>query len=180
MNIDLSKLRDDIVNELKVIHIMNGKSLTKEEYIKVLQHITNYCYQEKRFLREARIRVTGIRLLSMIGTFKSKNFKEIQNGAKVMSKGAKTSSKNFKEVLKGVRLTSNFFTVENIQNVVMQHEAAKKYHYDYVSYTSDFCSKVMYPQEINPFLESESYTESMKENRQKVLTFSKKYQTKTP
>lgn len=114
----------------------------------------------------------------MIGTFKSKNFREIQNGAKVMCKGAQTSSKNFKEVLNGVRLTSNFLTLENIQNVVMQHEAAKKYHYDYVSYTSDFCSKVMYPQEINSYLKSEGYTDSMKESRQKVLSFSKKYKTK--
>lgn len=173
MNIDLSKLRDDIVNN------MDGNSLTKEEYIKVLQYITNYCSQEKRFLRGTRRRVFAIRLLSVIGTFKSKNFREIQNGAKVMCKGAKTSSNNFKEVLKGVRLTSNFFTLENMQNVVMQHEAAKEYHYDYVSYTSDFCSKVMYPQEINPFLKNESYTAYMKENRQKVLNLSKKYQGKS-
>lgn len=54
MNIDLSKFRDDIVHDLKIIHIMNGKSLTEEEYVKVLQYITNYCFQEKRFLRGAR------------------------------------------------------------------------------------------------------------------------------
>lgn len=179
MNPNLSKLKDDAIYELRMIRIERGETLTTEEYNQVLQRIAKDCLIKKKFIRGARLRMFNLQLLTTIGTIRRKNFKETRHGTKTIRRGAKETSKNFKEVLKGVSITSDCLTLENMKNVVMQHEAAKKYHYDYVSYMSDFCSKVMYPQEINSFLESEGYTDSMKKSRQKVLSFSKKYQTKT-